>query len=361
MMERPAAFAVAEAAPFEDRLVAALGHGAVMLMVSVGYRTGLFDAMAGAGPVTSSTLASRAGLHERYVREWLGAMAASHVVSVDDEARFTLPDEHAAWLTRAAGPANLSVLAQYIGVLGAVEDDIVACFRNGGGVPYERFGRFHEVMADDSGMSVLPALNEDGILGLVPGLADRLRRGVRVLDVGCGRGRALLALAEEFPASRFDGIDLSTEAIEWARTEAAARGMHNVSFDVRDATDFDITAPDAAYDVVFTFDAVHDQARPLAVLKGIRRAIRSDGVYIMQDIHGSSHVHENVGSPLAALLYTVSCMHCMTVSLAQGGDGLGAMWGRQKALEMLGQAGFGDVDIRRLPHDIQNDFYIVRP
>lgn len=108
------------------------------------------------------------------------------------------------------------------------------------------------------------------------------------------------------------------------------------------------------------FDAVHDQAEPAAVLAGIAGVLRPDGVYLMQDIAGSSHLHNNVDHPLGPFLYTISCMHRMTVSLAQNGEGLGAMWGEEKAKEMLGEAGFGELEVRRLPHDLQNSYYVAR-
>jgi 2-polyprenyl-3-methyl-5-hydroxy-6-metoxy-1,4-benzoquinol methylase len=293
------------------------------------------------------------------VREWLGAMVTSGVVTVDPQSlRYQLPPEHAAYLTRQAAADNLAVFAQYIAVLGSVEDDIVECFRHGGGVPYERFPRFHAVMAEDSGQSVLSSL-ESHILPLVPGLAERLRRGARVLDVGCGSGRILNRLAELFPGSRFLGMDFSPEAIGVAREEASRRGLTNVEFVVADLSDFDRTASPQAFDFVTTFDAVHDQARPLNVLKGIHRALKPDGVYLMQDIKGSSHAHNNIGHPLGTLLYTVSCMHCMTVSLAQGGEGLGAMWGEEVTREYLQRAGFRSVEKHELAHDIQNNWYVV--
>ncbi len=128
---------------------------------------------------------------------------------------------------------------------------------------------------------------------------------------------------------------------------------------MKDLTDFDQTAEPEAFDLVTTFDAIHDQAKPLAVLKGIRRSLRPGGVYLMQDIHGSSFVRKNMEHPLGTLLYTISCMHCMTVSLAQGGEGLGAMWGEEKTLEYLKNAGFGEVEVKRLAHDIQNNWYVV--
>jgi len=164
----------------------------------LGHRTGLFDGMAEMPAAGSEAIAARCGLNERYVREWLGAMVASGVVDYDPrDGTYALPPEHAAFLTRAATPADLAVYAQYIPLLGAVEDDVLACFRAGGGVPYARFERFHEVMAEDSGQTVLPVLKSH-ILPLVPGLDERLKDGIRVLDVGCGRGPACHAF-REFP------------------------------------------------------------------------------------------------------------------------------------------------------------------
>ena len=355
------AFDRARLEAFEQKLVETLNAGALNLMLSVGHRAGLFDAMAGMAPATSADIAERAGLQERYVREWLGAMTVSRVVDHDGKAgTYVLPPEHAALITRGASNGNLAVFAQYMPLLGTVEDDIVRCFREGGGVSYERFGRFDQVMAEDSGQTVLPALI-DHILPLVPGLVGRLEAGIRVLDVGCGRGKAINLMARTFSNSRFIGYDLSEEAITFGRREAVEQRSRNVDFVARDLSDFDQTAEPAAFDFVTTFDAVHDQGKPLAVLRGIHRTLAPDGVYLAQDIKGSSHHHGDLDHPLGPLLYRVSCMHCMTVSLAQGGEGLGAMWGREKALEYFHKAGFSDVRVSELPHDIQNYYNVCRP
>jgi len=144
---------------FAERLLTIFNDGALCLMISIGHRTGLLDAMRGAAPATSTEIAARAGLNERYVREWLGAMVTGSIVDVDPATtRFSLPEEHAAFLTRAAGADNIGLFTQYIALLGSVEDDIVECFKKGGGVPYAKFPRFHEVMAEDSGQSVLSSL-----------------------------------------------------------------------------------------------------------------------------------------------------------------------------------------------------------
>jgi 2-polyprenyl-3-methyl-5-hydroxy-6-metoxy-1,4-benzoquinol methylase len=352
-------FDQAKAEAFAGKLLTALNHGALCLMVSVGHRTGLFDAMSKLPPVTSEELAAQAGLNERYVREWLGAMTTARVVEVDPATlKFSLPPEHAAFLTRAAAADNIAVFAQYVAVMGRVEDDIVDCFRKGGGVPYEKFGRFHEVMAEDSGQSVLSSL-ESHILPLVPGLIDRLAQGLRVLDLGCGRGRILTRLAALYPESRFVGMDLSREAIAYAREEASRAGLNNIKFAAVDLSDFDQTAERDSFDFITTFDAIHDQAKPLNVLKGIYRALKPQGVYLMQDISGTSHVHKDIEHPIGTFLYTISCMHCMTVSLAQGGEGLGAMWGEERTREYLQKAGFRSITTHRLAHDIQNNWYVV--
>jgi SAM-dependent methyltransferase len=341
---------------FAEDLLGIINNGALALMTSIGHRTGLFDAMDAMRPATSGEIAAAAGLNERYVREWLGAMTVGGIVECDGAGTlYHLPAEHAASLTRAAAADNMAVFTQYFAVLGGVEDRIVECFRKGGGVPYEAFGRFHEVMAEDSGQSVLPALI-DRILPLVPGMVADLERGIDVLDVGCGRGKALNLLARTFPRSRFLGIDLSADAVAFASAEAARNGSANVRFEQGDMTVFDAGE---AFDLVTAFDAIHDQKAPDAVLVAIARALRPDGVFLMQDIAGSSHVHQNLDHPLGPLLYTVSCMHCMTVSLADDGAGLGAMWGEEKAGEYLRRAGFNRVEKHTLSHDIQNNYYIA--
>jgi ubiquinone/menaquinone biosynthesis C-methylase UbiE len=356
----PSSFDAEKSEAFGGRLVNALNEAALCLMASIGHRTGLFDRMRDQPPMTSGELAAHAGLHERYVREWLGAMVTAGVVNVDPQSvRYQLPPEHAVALTREAAANNLAAFAQYVPLLGSVEDDIVACFKNGGGVPYERFPRFHAVMAEDSGASVLSSL-ESHILPLVPGLADRLERGARALDAGCGSGRVLNRLAGLFPKSHFVGMDFSKDALRTAEAQASAEGLKNVEFKEVDLSDFDRTAPPESFGLITTFDAVHDQGKPLNVLKGIYRALKRDGVYLMQDIKGSSHVYNNISHPIGTFLYTVSCLHCMTVSLAQGGEGLGAMWGEEKTREYLEKAGFRSVEKHELSHDIQNNWYVVR-
>ncbi|MET0552964.1 MAG: class I SAM-dependent methyltransferase [Vicinamibacteria bacterium] len=349
-------FDVGAAEAFTGRLVGALNEGALMLMVSVGHRTRLFDAMAAAGPETSAGLAARAGLDERYVREWLGAMTAGRIVRFDRETgRYLLPAEHASVLTRGAA-VNLAASAQFLPVLASVEDRVVACFEHGGGVPYSAYPRFHQVMAEESDQTVVAAL-EAHILPLVPGLTESLAGGIEVLDVGCGRGRALARMAAAFPRSRFTGYDLSEEAVAEGNAQAAAAGLSNLWLEVRDAAALPASG---RFDLVTAFDAIHDQADPAAVLAGIRGALKAGGVFLMQDIGASRDPLRNAEHPLGAYLYAISCLHCMTVSLAQGGAGLGAVWGEETAREMLKAAGFAPIEGHRLPHDIVNVYFVAR-
>jgi cyclopropane fatty-acyl-phospholipid synthase-like methyltransferase len=183
--------------------------------------------------------------------------------------------------------------------------------------------------------------------------------GIRVLDVGCGRGHVLSTLAASYPRSTFVGMDLSSAAIAFEREQASRRAVRNAEFIAVDLSDFHERAEAESFDLITTFDAIHDQGKPLNVLRGIHKALKADGVYVMQDISGTSHVHQDIQHPIGTFLYTISCMHCMTVSLAQGGEGLGAMWGEEKTREYLERAGFRSLTTHRLAHDIQNNWYVV--
>ena len=343
---------------FAEQMLRTMNEAALALMVSVGHRTGLFDVMAEMPAATSAEIASRASLDERYVREWLAVMTTGRIVEHEGDAgSYSLPAEHAAWLTRAAGICrNLATGMQYIALMAQVEDQIVECFRHGGGVPYSAFPRFQAVMAEDSG-AVHDATLIDVTLPLVPGLTDRLRDGIDVADVGCGSGHAVNLMAGAFPRSRFTGFDFSETGIAAARAEADREGRANVRFEQRDAARLGETAQ---FDFITTFDAVHDQARPDLMLAGIAAALRPGGVYLCVDTSASSKLAENLGHPLATFLYTVSCMHCVTVSLADGGMGLGTMWGEQTARRMLGEAGFSSVEAKRIDGNIVNAYIIAR-
>jgi 2-polyprenyl-3-methyl-5-hydroxy-6-metoxy-1,4-benzoquinol methylase len=259
-------------------------------------------------------------------------------------------------LTRSSVPANFAATMQWLAVLASVEDQIVKCFQQGGGVHYEAFHRFHEVMAEESAQTVVAALTEH-ILPLAEGLEKDLRQGIDVLDIGCGSGRAACLLAAEFPKSRFVGYDLCADAIAAAEAEAQLQGLTNIRFEVRDVSKL---GENEKFDLITGFDVIHDQAKPDTVLREIVAALRPGGIFLMQDILASSYVEKNLDNPIAPFLYTISTMHCMTVSLAQGGAGLGTCWGRERAEQMLSDAGLCDIVVEKLPHDDMNYYYIAR-
>ncbi|MEU9040834.1 MULTISPECIES: class I SAM-dependent methyltransferase [unclassified Kitasatospora] len=341
---------------FAGRMVQVLNDACLGFLTSLGHQTGLFDLMAGLAPSTSEEIASTAGLNERYVREWLGGMVVGGIVEYDPERRtYALPPEHAASLTRAAGPDNLGAMMQFLSMIGEVEQDLLGHFRTGGGMPYSAYPRFQRLQAEETARVYDLAL-VDAIVPLVDGLTERLRAGIDVVDIGTGQGHAITVLAKAFPASRFTGIDISAEGIAAARESAAELGLHNAWFEVTDSAELT-----GGYDLVTAFDVIHDLARPTRTLAAIAGALRPDGVFLMGDIAASSKLEENVEHPLAPALYTFSTFYCMTVSLGEGGEGLGTVWGEQTARRMLADAGFRSVEAKRVEGDILNLYYAARP
>lgn len=354
---------------FQDLMIDVQNKAALAIMLSVGHRTRLFDVMASLDtPSTCQQIASKANLNERYVREWLGSMVVGNVIEYDHKKKFYwLEREKANFLTRATKSYNFAASMQWIPVLAQVEDRIIDCFKNGGGVEYSLFKHFHDVMAEESAQTVVAGLF-DFILPLVPGLEEKLKKGIRVLDIGCGSGHAINMMALRFPSSSFIGYDISAEAIDKARSEAQHLMNTNATFDVIDVSNLVTSGSESEsgvgdnnFDLVTAFDAIHDQRDPKKVLSNIQQLLNPNGgTFLMQDILASTALEGNIHHPLGPFLYTVSCMHCMSVSLAQNGAGLGAMWGKEKAVEMLRDAGFTYVEVRTLPHDFQNYYYIAR-
>lgn len=350
-------FDQAKAEAFAGKMLGALNNAALVLMASIGHRTGLFAELAKTSPATAARLAETANLAERYVREWLAVMTTSGVVAYDPGRKtYSLPAEHAAFLTYG-GPVNIAVNTQFLAVTAGIEDEIVARFADGKGTCYHHYGRFHEVMAEASDQSIVAKLI-DHVLPLVPGLRERLESGIDVVDMGCGAGRALLLLARAFPNSRFLGLDLCPDAFATAIETVWQEGHTNLRF-----AEFDVSRGEVPgnYDLVLAFDAVHDQRDPGGMLRSIRRCLRQDGSLLMIDIGGSSHLEKNIAHPLGSFLYMMSCMHCMPVSLGQGGPGIGTMWGVEMATEMLTAAGFSDVQVTRQPYDMVNAYFVARP
>ena len=342
---------------FAVRIVGAIDSASLAILLSIGHQTKLFDTLAELPPATSGQIADAARLNERYVREWLGGVVAGRIVDYDPAAQtYSLPRHRAAVLTRAAGPDNLSRVAQFIPLLAEVEQKVIGCFHNGGGLSYSEYPRFHALMAEQSG-EIFEAALVDVTLAMAEGLPDRLRAGAEVADIGCGSGHAINVMAQAFPASRFTGIDFSEEGVAVGRAEGDRLGLTNTSFVQHDVATLDIAD---AYDVITAFDAIHDQAHPAQVLANIYRALRPGGVFLMVDIKASSQLEDNIGVPFAQYIYTASTMHCMSVSLGLDGDGLGTAWGRQLATSMLADAGFGDVQVREIESDPINFYYVAR-
>jgi SAM-dependent methyltransferase len=341
---------------FGDQLLGMLNGGMLAMLVSLGHRTGLFEAAA-RGPATSTELAERAGLHERYVREWLGAMVTGGIMEYDpSDGRHTLPAAHAVLLTGATS-RNIGPVAGSLRTLGAVLPQVERCFAEGGGVPIAEYAAVSTGGLGETWRYIYDEHLVDGFLGRVPGLLDRLRAGARVLDLGCGTGHAVNVMAREFPRSAFDGFDIATAAIADAEAERAAMGLTNAAFAVADAARL---APDRPYDVITAFDAIHDQAAPEVVLGRVRDALALDGLFVMVDTKFASRLEDNTANPYAPLSYGISLLFCVPTSIATGGTGLGAMWGQERAREMLAAAGFAEVDVLDTPRP-QNCMYVCRP
>ena len=342
---------------FGQQMVGIMNAGAMSVMVSIGHKTGLFDSMDGAPPRSAEEVAAAAGLHPRPVLEWLSALACAGIVDYDATAEtFVLPAEHAGLLTRRAGPLNLALQTQYVGVFGTVEDRVADAFVDGSGVPYDLYPSFQTIMAQSSGERQERTLIS-AVVPILPGGADAFETGIDVADVGCGSGLASVLLGSAFPNSRFSGYDFSAEAVETARGRVAEAGLDNVTFEVADAAQLDL---DSRFDLVTTFDAIHDQSHPAEVLAGIHRMLRPGGTYLCVEPKASSDLADMIDEPTAPFLFTMSAMHCMQVSLAYGGNGLGAAWGHQVAKQYLADAGFVDTEMTTVREDRANNFFISR-
>ena len=329
---------------------------AVTLMIDLGYRTGLFEAAA-AGPATSAELAERSGLSERHVREWLGAVTTAGIVDVDAEsAVYTMRPEYAVLLTGDTA-MNQAAVAPMLVHLAHHIDSVAHTFEHGGGVPYAEYRPHFTGVMDDVGRRKYDALLLDAYLPLVDGLVERLDRGTSVIDIGCGTGHCINLMAKRFPNSQFTGFDIAEDAIVLATDEAARQGLGNARFEVRDVIDLPTDTP---FGVVTAFDAIHDQAAPAEVLLAAHDALEPDGIFFMVDIKSSSDVATDVSNPLAPMVYAVSVLHCMQVSLAAGGAGLGTAWGERVACEMLRDAGFEQLEVHEMENDAFNLAYGAR-
>lgn len=338
---------------FRRQVIGLLNSAAQAFFISLGYKTGLFTTLARLPPSTSTQIATAAGLNERYVREWLGAVVVSGLVDYDAAAKtYALPPANAMVLVGSATPP-LAGHFQAVPVLFSTEPALLECFQSGGGLPYSAFAAFK---------ASVPVGNENGdamlleeILPESPGLVERLQRGAKVGEFCCGIGHRLNVMARAFPASTFTGYDFTERSIDKAREEARQLGLTNVSFVVQDVSELKLRD---VFDVITGFDAIHDLAKPRAVLKAVHAALRPGGTFFMADVRASSRLEENVSHVLGPWFYVWSLAHCMTLSLGQNGEGLGSMWGEEQALEYLSEAGFRDVFVTTKEADLINCYYI---
>lgn len=342
---------------FASRMFQFLNGGMLSLMISIGYKTGLFDTISQLKPSTSQEISRAAKLNERYVREWLGAMVTGNIIDYDPSTgKYLLRKEHSTFLTRKSGIDNLAVLAQYVSLMGNVENKIVECFKNGGGLPYSEYPKFQQLQAEETAR-IFDSKLTNQILPLIPEINDKLSNGIKVLDIGCGRGHAINLMGKAFPKSKFTGCDISREGISSAKEEAKNLGLTNVQFEIKDAL---LIEELGKFDLITAFDTIHDQTQPTKVLKAINASLNNAGFFLMQDIAASSNVEKNIDNLLAPALYTISTMHCMSVSLAFNGEGLGTMWGKELAVKKLDEAGFKDIKVKNIEGDIMNYYYLSR-
>ncbi|HET6794794.1 MAG TPA: class I SAM-dependent methyltransferase, partial [Acidimicrobiales bacterium] len=355
-----------DAAPGEDELrlfafkVWSYKQGEVVsLMIHLGDRLGLYRAMAGAGPLTTSDLAAATGLHERWLLEWLRSQAAAGLIDSEDGSTFELGPAAEAVLADEGDSLWFAAGAFHGGVAPPdVVDKLADAFRTGQGLTYDDQGpsaahRVERTLGPWSRLALVPR-----ILPALEGVVERLERGARVVDVGCGAGVALLAMAEAFPGSRFDGYDPSQHAIQRARAKLAESGLQNVTFHLAEAAEL---PEDGSYDFILTLDCLHDMARPEVAVAAIRRAIADDGTWLIKDIRSSATWAENRRNPMLAMMYGTSVASCMSSALSEpGGAGLGTMGLPEPlARQMTAAAGF----TRFATHDFDdpaNLYYEVR-
>ena len=332
----------------------------VSLMIHLGDRLGLYRAMAGAGSVTAADLSARTGLHERWLLEWLRGQAAAGLVETPDGESFELPPEAEPVLADEEESPWFAAGAFEGGVMHPdVLDRLVEAFRTGMGLSYDDLGpsaahRVERMLGPWTRLALVRT-----ILPALEGVAERLRTGARVADVGCGAGVAVLAMAEVFPHSRFEGYDPSRHAIGRARQKLEESGLTNVGFHLAPAADL----PDEpTYDLILTLDCIHDMPHPAEAIAAIRRAIAPDGTWLIKDIRSAPTWEEKQRNPMLALMYASSVSACMSSALSEpGGAGLGTLgFDRERAEAMCRDAGF----TRFRMHDFDdpaNLYYEVRP
>jgi 2-polyprenyl-3-methyl-5-hydroxy-6-metoxy-1,4-benzoquinol methylase len=327
---------------------------------TIGDRLGLFRALTAVGPMTSEEFAVHAQIDERYGREWLAAMACHGYIDYDDTSkRFTLSPEHAMVLANTESPLYLTGLIKMTQPFWANIDQLAEAFRHGGGVPQERYGEHFWCGFEQFTYTFFRNSMVQEWLPSMPAVEARLRAGGRVADIGCGNGQALVILAQAYPQASFVGYDNYAPAIAEANERAKAGGVADrVQFEIRDVTQ----GIPGSYDLITTFDVVHDMPRPRPALKAIKQALKPDGTYFVLEFNFYGDLQRNIDHPLGigGFGYSVSTNYCMTQALAVGGEGTGTCMGEEKMRELATEAGF--TQFRRLdfPANPFNIFYEIR-
>jgi SAM-dependent methyltransferase len=329
--------------------VGAALHGALSF---IGDRLGLFAALAAAGPVTVDELARKTRLNRRYLREWLDAMTAAQYVEHDAETgRYRLPPEHALVVADESSPFFVGGFLEILVPLASQAPKLVKAFRNGKGVPQRAYPpETFEAIERSSATWYRHKLVQEW-LPTMPDVVRKLASGGTYADVGCGSGRAAITIAKAFQSAHVFGFDNHAGSVARARKNARAEGVaRRVRFEVRDAK----RLAAGRFDLVSTFDVVHDAADPVGLMKAIRMSLAPGGTFLMLETNAAPTVDGNV-SPIGKFLYSVSTLYCMTQSLAAKGAGLGAAMGEPKARELAEKSGFGQ--FRRLP--IEDPFSVL--
>lgn len=341
--------------------VFSLLSGAVVSgMIYLGDRLGLYQALSQGGPQTSEELAASTGLSERWVREWLYNQAAARLLTYHPDGRFELSTEAALILADETSPffaaGGFHSLPQQFAVL----EQLPESFRTGIGLPYDAFGPEGAVGIERFLAPWFRTFLVPLALPALDGVVDKLRKGAKVADIGCGAGVALLEMARAYPQSRFHGYDISRHALSRAEANRIATGVANVTF--HDAS-HDRLPADASFDLITSFDCIHDMTHPQEVMRAIRAAIRPDGTWFLADIKSKPTFEENCErNPMAAMLYGMSVLSCMSSALsAADGAGLGTL-GFTEALakDMSAAAGFSRFQRHEFDNPV-NAFYEVRP
>jgi 2-polyprenyl-3-methyl-5-hydroxy-6-metoxy-1,4-benzoquinol methylase len=336
----------------EELAFRVVGDAAGAFTMALGYigdRLGLFKAMAGAGPMRSPNLAARTQLNERYVREWLRAMVAAEYIDYDVTTdAYRMSEEQAFVLANEDSPMFVGGVFHFTAPSICNIQKITEAFRKGGGISYAEIG--------DEIPPAIERLFRPGYLnfltkewlGAVPGLVAHLEKGATIADIGCGRGQSTVIMGKTFPKSKVLGIDYHKPSIESARKLAADQGLSNVEF--LQAAAHEIPAG-KKFDLICSFDCIHDMVDPKATLRAIRAALADDGVYVWSEPNAAANAYEN-RNPVGKMFHSISPMHCMTVSLAHNGAGLGTVIGEEGARALAREAGFSRFE--KLP--IQNPF-----